>query len=42
MIVTVLRIGDGSDNNPYRPDTTTTHWQAIEERENEFVIEILD
>jgi len=41
MIITVLKIGDGTIENPFRPDTAATHWQTIEERENEFVIEIL-
>lgn len=41
MITTVPKIGTGTENDPIRPDTTATHWQVIEERENEFVIEIL-
>lgn len=42
MIVAVKKIGDGSMHDPYRPDTAATKWNVIEERENEFVIEILD
>lgn len=40
-VVTVTKIGDGTEENPFRPDTKAKHWQVIEERENEFVIEIL-
>lgn len=36
------KIGDGTENNPFRPDTNATSWQVIEERENEFVIEIFE
>ena len=42
MIKTFPRIGDGTEENPYRPDTTARHWQVVEERENEFVVEVLD
>jgi hypothetical protein len=42
MIVTVPKIGDGTEFNPFRPDTTAKAWQVIEELENEFVIEILE
>jgi len=42
MIIIRPRIGDGTEENPYRPDTTAKHWQVIEERETEFVVEILD
>jgi len=41
MIITSPRIGTGTDLDPFRPDTTATHWQVVEERETEFVIEIL-
>lgn len=42
MIVTVIKIGTGTDTDPYRPDTTASMWVVIEERENEFDVEILD
>lgn len=42
MIVTIPKIGDGSEENPIRPDTTATWWQVVEERETEFVIEIIE
>lgn len=38
---TVPKIGDGTVNNYFRPDTTALSWQVIEEKETEFVIEIL-
>ena len=41
MLITVSKIGTGTENDPFRPDTTATHWQVIEERPTEFVIEIL-
>ena len=41
-IVTVQKIGTGTDEDPFRPDTAAKHWQVIETRETEFVIEILD
>lgn len=43
MIATVPKIGSGvSSADMVRPDTTALDWQVIEERETEFVIEILD
>lgn len=42
QIVTVGRTGDGSEENPFRPDTTASWWQVVEERETEFVIEVLE
>lgn len=42
MITTVLKTGAGTENDPFRPDTDAQHWQVIEERETEFVIEVLD
>jgi len=41
MIIAVPKIGTGTELDPFRPDTTATHWQVVEERETEFVIEIL-
>lgn len=41
-IITVPKIGEGTDENPYHPDTNSKWWQVIEERETEFVIELLD
>lgn len=40
-IVTVDKIGDGTESNPFRPNTTAKSWRVIEEKETEFVIEIL-
>lgn len=42
MIVTVPKIGTGTELDLYRPDTDAGHWQVVEERETEFVIEIFD
>lgn len=42
MIITVPRIGSGTETDFYRPDTTAKGWQVIEERESEFVIEVFD
>lgn len=39
-MTTVPKIGDGSEENPYRPDTDAKNWKVIEERETEFVIEM--
>lgn len=36
------RIGKGTEDDPYRPDTEAKHWQVVEEKENEFVIEVLE
>lgn len=41
MIITVPKIGSGTEEDPYRADTEYTSWQVVEERETEFVIEIL-
>ncbi len=41
-IVTLPKIGDGTEENPFRPDTEAKHWQVVEEREAEFVIEIIE
>ncbi|MGF9711632.1 hypothetical protein [Paenibacillus naphthalenovorans] len=41
MIVTVAKIGVGTEEDPIRPDTDAVWWQVVEERETEFVIEIL-
>jgi hypothetical protein len=42
MIIAVPKIGAGTALDPYRPDTTAKHWQVIEERETEFLIEIFN
>lgn len=42
MIVTVDKIGTGSECDPIRPDTTASNWQVVEEKERKFVIEIFD
>lgn len=40
MKVTVKKLGDGTENNAYKPDTDAAWWVVIEEKEAEFVIEI--
>lgn len=42
MIVTVAKIGTGTEEDPYRPDTTASWWQMVEEGPDYFVIEILE
>jgi hypothetical protein len=42
VIITALKIGNGTEENPFRPDTEYTSWQVIEEKETEFVIEIIE
>lgn len=42
MVVTVAKIGDGTADDPFHPDTTATWWQVIEERDTEFLIEIFN
>jgi hypothetical protein len=42
MIITCPKIGDGTENNMFRPDTTADHWQVVAERPTEFDIEVLD
>ncbi|GAB7057342.1 hypothetical protein JCM16163A_40910 [Paenibacillus sp. YK5] len=40
--ITVSRIGTGTGEDPYRADVPEgTSWKQVEERETEFVIEIL-
>lgn len=39
-MMTVPKIGTGTDADPYRPDTDATSWRLIEERETEFVIDV--
>lgn len=41
-VVTVSKIGTGAEQDSFRPNTTAAWWQVIEERETEFVIEILE
>lgn len=41
-IVIVPKIGTGTDEDPHRPDTTAEWWQVIEERDTDFVIEVLE
>jgi len=38
---TVAKIGSGTSEDPFRPNTDVESWRVIEERENEFVIEVL-
>lgn len=42
MIITVKKIGDGSETNPIRPETDAEWWQVVAERETEFDIEVLE
>lgn len=42
MELTVPKVGSGTEDDPYRPDTTYPSWRVIEERPTEFVIEILN
>lgn len=42
MFVTVPKIGTGTDEYPFQPDTDAQYWRMIEDRETEMVIEILD
>jgi hypothetical protein len=42
MIITVNKLGDGSIDNPFRPDTTATNWQLVSETETTMTIEILE
>lgn len=41
MIITVSKTGTGTEEDPIRPDTTAEWWQVVEERETEFVIEVM-
>lgn len=40
MIITVKKIGIGTEEDPIRPETEAKNWKVIEEYENEFLIEI--
>lgn len=42
MIVTVPKIRNEAEESSIRPDTTANWWQLVEERETEFVIEIME
>lgn len=42
MIVTVPKIGNGTEDNPIRPDTDAKWWQKVDETEETMTIEILD
>lgn len=39
-IITVSKIGTGTDDDPIRPVTDAKWWEVVEERETEFVIRI--
>jgi len=39
-IITVQKIGVGTENDPFRPDTDVKWWEVVEERETEFDIRI--
>jgi hypothetical protein len=40
-MIVAPKIGDGTDENPYRPDTDAREWKVIEELPTEIVIEII-
>lgn len=42
MIIVVPKIGNGTEFNPFRPDIVAKNWVVIEDRDNEFLIEIWD
>jgi len=42
MIITVGKIGVGTEDNPFRPDTEFGSWKVISETATEFIIEVLD
>jgi hypothetical protein len=42
VIVTCPKIGDGTENNMFRPDTTAKSWEVVAERATEFDIEVLE
>lgn len=42
QIATVPKIGSGTDEDEFRPDTTAAKWRVVEERPTEFVIEVLE
>lgn len=41
-VVEVAKIGTGTVDDPYRPDTSSKDWQVVEEKPTTFVIQILD
>jgi len=41
-VINVEKIGSGTDEDPYRPDTDFLNWQFIDEQQNQFIIQILD
>lgn len=40
MEITVRKIGDGTEGNPFRPDTELKKWIVIKEEEFEFLIKV--
>lgn len=40
MELTVPKIGSGTIDDPYRPDTTAIHWVVISETDTTFKIQI--
>ncbi|WP_407310892.1 hypothetical protein [Desulfosporosinus sp. SB140] len=42
MVTTVNKIGMGSDDDPVRPDTTSTSWEKVSETDTTMTINILD
>lgn len=41
-IITVSKIGTGTEVDPIRPDTTATSWETISETSTTMTINILD
>lgn len=42
MQVTVPKIGSGTQDDPYRPDTTAVHWTMISQTETTVTIDIVE
>ena len=40
--IEVAKLGDGTIDSPYRPDTDRVPWAVIEEKENSYTIETFD
>lgn len=40
ILMTVPKIGTGTDDDSIRPDTNAGWWEVVEERETEFVIRV--
>lgn len=40
--IKVGRVGSGTEEDPFRPDTDHDNWQVVKEEEDGFIIEIID